>query len=40
LAGKKDEAAAAYRTVIDRFPKSSSVTEAKVRLAELTGGKM
>jgi outer membrane protein assembly factor BamD (BamD/ComL family) len=40
LAGKKDEAAAAYRTVIDKYPKSSSVTEAKVRLAELTGGKM
>jgi len=40
LAGKKDEAAAAYRAVIEKFPKSSSVTEAKVRLAELTGGKM
>jgi TolA-binding protein len=39
-AGKKDEAVAVYRTVIEKFPKSSSVTEAKVRLAELTGGKM
>jgi predicted negative regulator of RcsB-dependent stress response len=39
-AGKKDEAAAAYRAVIEKFPRSSSVTEAKVRLAELTGGKM
>jgi TolA-binding protein len=39
-AGKKDAASAAYRTIIDKFPKSSSVTEAKVRLAELTGGKM
>ena len=39
-AGKKDQAAAAYRAVIQRFPKSSSLTEANVRLAELTGGKM
>ncbi len=39
-AGKKEQAIAAYRTIIDKFPKSSSVTEAKVRLAELTGGKM
>ena len=39
-AGKKDQAAAAYRTIIEKFPKTSSVTEAKVRLAELTGGKM
>ncbi len=39
-AGKKTEAAAAYRTIVDKYPKSSSVTEAKVRLAELTGGKM
>src|SRR5262249_33995462 len=40
LAGKKDQAAAAYRSIIDKYPKSSSLTEAKVRLAELTGGKM
>lgn len=39
-AGKKDQAAAAYRTIIEKFPKSSSLTEANVRLAELTGGKM
>lgn len=39
-AGKKDEAAAAYRAVVEKFPKSSSMTEAQVRLAELTGGKM
>jgi outer membrane protein assembly factor BamD (BamD/ComL family) len=38
--GKKDQAEAAYRAIIDKYPKSSSVTEAKVRLAELTGGKM
>ena len=39
-AGKPAEAAAAYRAVIDSFPKSASMTEAKVRLAELTDGKM
>jgi outer membrane protein assembly factor BamD (BamD/ComL family) len=39
-AGKKEEAAQAYRTVVDKYPKSTSVTEAKVRLAELTGGRM
>jgi len=39
-AGKKEEAARAYRTVITKYPKSSSMTEAQVRLAELTGGKM
>jgi TolA-binding protein len=38
--GKKEEAATAYRTVIEKYPKSSSMTEAQVRLAELTGGKM
>jgi TolA-binding protein len=38
--GKQPEAVAAYRTVIDSFPKSPSATEAKVRLAELTDGKM
>ncbi|MEO7985456.1 MAG: tetratricopeptide repeat protein [Gemmatimonadales bacterium] len=40
LGGKKDKAAAAYRTIIEKYPKSTSLTEAKVRLAELTGGKM
>lgn len=39
-AGKKTEAAASYRTVITKYPKSSSFTEAQVRLAELTGGQM
>ncbi|HEY8258427.1 MAG TPA: tetratricopeptide repeat protein [Gemmatimonadales bacterium] len=39
-AGKKTEAATAYRTVITKYPKSSSLTEAQVRLAELTGGQM
>lgn len=38
--GKNAEAAAAYRSVIEKYPESSGVTEAKVRLAELTGGKM
>jgi predicted negative regulator of RcsB-dependent stress response len=39
-AGKTTEAIAAYRTILSKYPKSSSVTEAQVRLAELTGGKM
>ncbi|MGH7487020.1 MAG: tetratricopeptide repeat protein, partial [bacterium] len=39
-AGKKEEAAQAYRTVIAKYPKSPSMTEAQVRLAEITGGKM
>jgi outer membrane protein assembly factor BamD (BamD/ComL family) len=34
------EAIAAYREVVQKYPKSSSFTEAQVRLAELTGGKM
>ena len=38
--GKQAEAVAAYRAVIDSFPESPSMTEAKVRLAELTDGKM
>jgi outer membrane protein assembly factor BamD (BamD/ComL family) len=38
--GKQAEAVAAYRAVIDSFPESPSVAEAKVRLAELTDGKM
>jgi len=37
---KLDESARAYRTVLEKFPKSSSVTEAQVRLAEITDGKM
>ena len=39
-AGKQAEAVGVYRAVIDSFPESASVTEAKVRLAELTDGKM
>ncbi len=39
-AGKANEAEAAYREVIEKHSKSSSFTEAKVRLAELTDGKM
>jgi TolA-binding protein len=39
-AGKTAEAEAAYREVIQKHPKSSSFTEAQVRLAELTDGKM
>jgi outer membrane protein assembly factor BamD (BamD/ComL family) len=39
-AGKQDDAAKALLTIIDKYPKTSSVTEAKVRLSELTQGKM
>ena len=39
-AGKTAEAAAAYREIIEKHPKSSSFTEAQVRLAEMTDGKM
>ncbi|HEU5042417.1 MAG TPA: tetratricopeptide repeat protein, partial [Gemmatimonadales bacterium] len=39
-AGKTTEAVSAYRTVIEKYPNSSSLTEAQVRLAELTDGKM
>ena len=39
-AGKRTEAIAAYRTVIEKYSQSSSLTEAQVRLAELTDGKM
>lgn len=38
--GKPEDAAKAYRTVLQKFPKAPSVTEAEVRLAELTDGKM
>lgn len=38
--GKTQEAIAAYREVIQKYPKTSSLTEAQVRLAELTDGKM
>ncbi len=39
-AGKDPQAIAAYRTVIQKHPESSSFTEAQVRLAEMTAGKM
>ena len=39
-AGKRADAERAYRAVLTRFPNSAAVTEAKVRLAELTGGKI
>jgi outer membrane protein assembly factor BamD (BamD/ComL family) len=38
--GKAEDAAKAYRTVLQKYPNASSVTEAEVRLAELTDGKM
>ena len=39
-AGDKLKAADTYRRIIRDYPKSSSKTEAEVRLAELTGGAM
>ena len=39
-AGKVAEAQAAYREVIDKYDATTSVTEARVRLSELTGGKV
>ncbi len=39
-AGKNPEAIAAYREIFQKYPKTSSMTEAEVRLAELTQGKM
>jgi outer membrane protein assembly factor BamD (BamD/ComL family) len=39
-AGKTPEAERAYRTVLQRYPDAPSFTEAQVRLAELTDGKM
>ncbi len=38
--GKLEDAAKAYRTVLQKYPKTPSVTEAEVRLAEVTDGKM
>ncbi len=38
--GKPEEAAKAYRAVLQKFPKAPSATEAEVRLAEVTRGKM
>lgn len=39
-AGRTEEAARAYRTILEKYPDSPSFTEAQVRLAELTDGKM
>lgn len=39
-AGRTDEAADVYRNVLQQYPESPMTTEAKVRLAELTGGRM
>jgi outer membrane protein assembly factor BamD (BamD/ComL family) len=39
-AGRATDAARAYRTVLEKYPDSPSFTEAQVRLAELTAGKM
>ena len=39
-AGKPDAAIAAYREILTKYSKSPSVTEANVRLAEVTDGKM
>lgn len=38
--GKPEEAAKVYRAVLQKFPKTPSATEAEVRLAEVTRGKM
>lgn len=39
-AGQRDEAAQVYRDVVARYPETPMTTEAKVRLAELTAGRM
>jgi outer membrane protein assembly factor BamD (BamD/ComL family) len=39
-AGRPEDAAKAYRAILDKYPDAPSVTEALVRLAELTEGKM
>ena len=39
-AGKPDSAVAAYKTVVTDYSETPSLTEAKVRLAELTQGQM
>jgi TolA-binding protein len=39
-AGKTEEAERTYRTILEKYSKSPSFTEAQVRLAELTDGKM
>jgi TolA-binding protein len=40
LAGQPADAIAAYREIIQKYSKTSAMTEAQVRLAELTDGKM
>ena len=40
VGGKTDDAIRAYRTIGEKYPNSPSFTEAQVRLAELTDGKM
>jgi outer membrane protein assembly factor BamD (BamD/ComL family) len=40
LAGRNEDAARAYRTILEKYADSPSFTEAQVRLAELTAGKM
>jgi outer membrane protein assembly factor BamD (BamD/ComL family) len=37
---RPDDAARAYRAILEKYPDSPSFTEAQVRLAELTDGKM
>jgi TolA-binding protein len=39
-AGRTEDAARAYRRVMEEYPDSPSFTEAQVRLAELTNGRM
>jgi TolA-binding protein len=39
-AGQRDEAAQLYREVVAEYPETPMTTEAKVRLAELTAGRM
>ena len=40
LGGKREDAKRAYRTILEKYPNSPSFTEAQVRLAELTNGKL
>jgi len=40
MSGKPDDAAAVYRMILDKLAKTPGITEAQVRLAELTKGKM
>lgn len=39
-AGKVDEAVKALQAIIDKYPKTTALTEARVRLAEFTQGRM